>query len=131
MAADAVATVRAWYATRDPGLLAEDILWRVLPNWPAGGDWHGRGAVVGRFFPALLAPFDEYGAEAEEVLPLGEDRAVSLGWYRGRGPGGPFEARFAHFWTVREGRIARFEQVADTLAVGEALWREARGSASA
>jgi hypothetical protein len=60
--------VRRWYATSDASLLADDVLWRVLPAWPAGSEYRGRRAVVDAFFPALRARFAAYAAEPTELL---------------------------------------------------------------
>ncbi len=145
VADDPVAVVRRWYATSDPALLADDVVWGVLPAWPAGGEYRGRRAVLDEFFPALRAPFAAYAAEPAELLVVSAPAAgaatgsatgaparsappdatvVALGHYRGRvaGPNGAaFESAFAHVWRVRRGRIARFDQIADTAAVADAL----------
>jgi len=31
------------------------------------------------------------------------------------------QARFAHFWTLRDGKIGRLQQTADTLLIAQAL----------
>jgi ketosteroid isomerase-like protein len=51
------------------------------------------------------------------------DQVAALGWYSGtyKQTGRSFRARFAHWYTVTDGKIARFEQVADTSKVNEAL----------
>jgi uncharacterized protein len=114
-------TVQRWYAERDTTLLADDILWRVLETFPEGGEYRGREAVVERFFPAVLARFDSYGARPERFLKDG-DTVVALGRYEARGLSGrAASAAFAHVWTVHDGRIASFEQVADTAALAPAL----------
>ena len=47
---------------------------------------------------------------------------VSLGDFKGvhRASGKTSEARYVHVWTVKGGKIARFRQYIDTLAVAEA-----------
>ncbi len=120
--------VRGWYATRNPELLAEDIAWSVTPGFPEAGDVSGRRAVLEGFFPRLLARFSAYGAHPAEMLAASE-RVIVIGEYRGaaKASGVGFTSRFVHVWTVRDGRIASFWQVADTVPVQAAL--DGRGRA--
>ena len=50
-------------------------------------------------------------------------RVFALGTYTARAitTGRTFKARFAHVWTMREGRIVRLQQVADTAQIAQAL----------
>ena len=101
------------------GLMAEDIEWVTM--------WHykvdGRGpqnVAEGIVMPLMkewarfkLVPF-EYIADGGTVVSLG----TFLGTHGTTGK--PVEARYAHVWTVADGRIKRFRQYIDTLAVAEA-----------
>lgn len=117
--ADPAAVVRRWYAARDPDLLDPEVVWRVLPAWPEGGERRGRTAVTEAFFPDLVARFERYGVEPDGVFAADGERVVTTGRYigRARGAATDFSAAFVHLWTVRDGRIVRFEQVADTFAL--------------
>ena len=57
----------------------------------------------------------------DEVLDVG-DKAIAVGTYSGtcKATGGRLQARVAHVFRVREGKIAAFEQFADTLKIVEA-----------
>lgn len=120
---EAVGIVRSWYETSDVTLLANGVEWRVLDHWPAGGLYRGRDAVRDEFFPKLLGRFAEYRVEVASVLAVRRNIVLGLGRYHGRvrADDQPFEARFAHLWKVEAGRIAGFEQIADTAAVQAAL----------
>ena len=39
---------------------------------------------------------------------------MALGEYGGQGANGPVRARFVHIWTVTNGRVSRYQQLADT-----------------
>ena len=52
--------------------------------------------------------------EVETVVSLGEFTGVH------GSTGKKAAARYAHVWTVKDGKIARFRQYIDTLAVAEA-----------
>jgi uncharacterized protein len=121
MMATSLEIVRRWYAEHDTALLADGIVWRVLDTFPEGGEYRGRGAVLERFFPAILARFESYAAKPERFVTDG-DTVVALGRYEARGRSGrTANAAFAHVWAVRRGQIAAFEQVADTAALAPAL----------
>jgi ketosteroid isomerase-like protein len=116
------AVVRRYYETHDPALLAETIEWHVLPSWPGGGRYRGRSGVE-HFFAAVMAHFTEYGAYPEEIWDTTGGVVIARGDYRGRvQPGAPpFAVSFVHIWTVRDGRITRLDQVADSAAMCAAL----------
>ncbi len=71
-----------------------------------GGDWDGFSAV------------------SDELIDGGET-IVSLGHYSGvsKATGKPMRAQFAHVFRVKDGKIAGFQQYADTLGTAIALGR--------
>ena len=119
---NALDTLRAWYATRRPDLLAEDVHWEVLERFPSGGVYRGRDAVFGAFFPAIAESFATYDVKVEAIWPTDRDEVIAIGDYVARRAldGPEIRARFAHFWTIRSGRITRFRHVVDTAAFGDA-----------
>jgi ketosteroid isomerase-like protein len=36
------------------------------------------------------------------------------GHHPGQGANGPVDARFVHIWTVQDGKVTRYQQLADT-----------------
>ncbi|MBM9400084.1 nuclear transport factor 2 family protein [Gluconacetobacter azotocaptans] len=116
--------VRRWYETDDTTLLADDVDWQVLESFPTGGRYKGRSAVSDRFFPAVKGHFSEYVTLPEIFLTEGPNVAT-FGVYRVRSAAGKAgDISFAHFWTVRDGRITAFRQVADTAALRTLLAAE-------
>jgi uncharacterized protein len=68
-----------------------------------------------------LADFAEFYAEGDEYFESG-DHVIVLGRYCGvTKKGRRVEARFAHFWTIRDGKVARLQQTADTLLIAQAF----------
>ena len=45
---------------------------------------------------------------------LDDTRVVALGRHGGQGANGPVRARFVHIWTVTNGLVSRYQQLADT-----------------
>jgi ketosteroid isomerase-like protein len=92
----------------------------------AGGPYGGRYRGLGEIAPAVFGPIgrdvEGFTAIPDEIVAVGEDRALGLGFYRGTTPAGPLEIRFAHLATVDGDRVTHFEQFTDTHQ-----WRQALG----
>jgi uncharacterized protein len=110
----ALQTVQHWYATGDIRLLHLDVVWQVLPSFPAGGTYQGRAAVSEEFFPAIRKHFAEYGAHPAAWWVAGET-VIIRGKYQGETRDGrAFASDFIHIWQVEDGVIRSLDQVADT-----------------
>ena len=122
-----VAVVRRLYEARgNPEVirqvLAKEVRWEVVDGFPYGGVYVGLDSVLGDFFGRLFTDFDEFVANGSEFFESGE-RVIALGSYSGRArrSGKRFTARFAHVWTLQDGRIVRLQQCADTVQLARAL----------
>ena len=101
-------------------LLANDAVWDIEEGFPNGGVYHGVDAIVNDFF-TFEADFDEFYAKGDEYFESG-DHVIVLGRYFGvTKKGRRVEARMAHFWTLRDGKIARLQQTGDTYLIRQAL----------
>jgi uncharacterized protein len=96
--------------------LADDIDWRFfVSRIPAAESlFHGLRAVeeyLTSTFTALEVQFfpEEFIADANSVVVLGRERV------RVRSSGQTFDANWAHVFTFRDGRIARFREYSDTI----------------
>lgn len=73
------------------------------------GTYRGADAVK-RFFDDLLEPFEEIAAAPEEFFERGDKIVVYLRVrLRPRGSSAVVENRIGHLWTMRDGKVARFE----------------------
>jgi ketosteroid isomerase-like protein len=122
-----VAVVRRLYEARgNPDVirqvLAPDVRWEVVDGFPHSGVYIGLGDVIGNFFGRLFQDFENFVATGSEFFESG-NRVIALGAYTGRAKatGRDFTARFAHVWTLQDGRIIRLQQCADTVQVVRAL----------
>ena len=97
-------------------LLTEDCVVICSEGMPydLGGEYHGPWAAT-NVWVRIWALHDMH-AEPMEFLPVGDDRVVVLGFYRGKAKDGSaaVDARFAHVITVRGDRLAAFQQITDT-----------------
>jgi uncharacterized protein len=109
-----------------PGVLAtlnDELEWTEAEHFPYyGGTWRTPQQIVDNLLIPLARDWDGFSAAAHEFIPSGE-RVVSLGTYAGtfKTTGRHMNTPYAHVWTVRNGRITRFDQFVDRLKVQEAM----------
>ena len=120
------AIVRSFYdrlaAGDAPGalrLMAPDIEWITM--WHYKVDGRGPERVAEGLFKPLAAEWSSFALVPTEFIADG-DTVVSLGDFTGvySVTGKPANARYAHARQVRDGKISRFRQYIDTLAIAEA-----------
>ena len=116
---DFYAKLAAGDASGALGLMASDIEWITMWHYRVEG--RGPAAVADGLFRPLMAEWTSLSFKSTEFIAERE-RVVSLGTFTGvhGTTGKTCEARYAHVWTVTNGKIARFSQYIDTLAVAEA-----------
>lgn len=99
-------------AAFDPG-----IVWLEAENGPYadGNPYFGPHRVAQGVFARIAGEWDDFFFYPDTLLQDG-DTVIAAGRYRGtyRGTGRALNAQFVHVWTVRNGRIVRFQQYADT-----------------
>lgn len=102
-------------------LLAETH-WIEARGGPYGGTYQGFAQIAENVFAPIGRDVRDFTASPDELLPIGDDRVLALGRYRGATATGALDIRFGHLWTVSGGRISHFEQFTDTHE-----WRAAVG----
>lgn len=77
---------------------------------------------VREFLAMLGEAFEDVSYEPEEIIEAGEDRYVVLARLRGRGKASGIETdvRFAHVWTVRDGKAISMRAYLDRAEALEA-----------
>ena len=89
---------------------------------PWGGTRSGRAGVAS-FFQALGDNLDFEAFEPRQFLDAG-DAVTVLGRSRARSKGdggGTFDSEWAHIFTIRDGKVARFQEYYDTAAIERLL----------
>ena len=125
-----VTTVRRFYDALGRGdvaavlsLLDAQVEWTEAERFPYyGGTWHGPQAVLDNLLKPLSGDWEGFSVKPHEFIAEG-DRVVSLGTYSGtfKKTGRTFSAAFAHVWSVRDGKLTRFNMHTDTAKVLEAV----------
>jgi uncharacterized protein len=125
--------VRALYAAFAKGdmpaalaTMAPDIVWNEAENYPYAdrNPYVGPEAILMGVFARIGGDWDGFSAVSDEMID-GGDTIVSLGHYSGvsKATGKAMRAQFAHVFRVKGGKIAGFQQYADTLGTAIALGR--------
>jgi uncharacterized protein len=96
------------------GAMTSDIEWDESEGMPYGGVYRGREAIIKNVFDPILADVEGFTAGPDQILPLDDSRVMAQGRHGGRGARGPVDARFIHIWTLANGRVTRYQQLADT-----------------
>jgi len=101
------------------GLMAPDIEWMTM--WHYKVDGRGPERVAEGLFKPLMAEWSSFALVPSEFIAE-SDSVVSLGEFTGvhGTTGKTAHARYAHVWTVKDGKITRFRQYIDTLAIATA-----------
>jgi ketosteroid isomerase-like protein len=106
--------------------MADDIVWNEAENYPYAdrNPYIGPQAVLMGVFARIGGDWENFTAVSDELID-GGDTVVSLGHYGGvcKATGKPMRAQFAHVFRVRNGKIAGFQQYADTLGTARAMER--------
>jgi uncharacterized protein len=127
--ADSVALIRSVYeafAKGDVqtvlGLLSDKVEWNEaehFPYWP-GGPIVGPQAVLAGVFARIPGDFDGFTVDVRRLVGAG-DTVLGEVRYRAtaKATGRRLDAQVAHVWDVRDGKIARFQQYADTWHIAQ------------
>lgn len=103
-----------------PSVLAAldpQIEWLEAENfiYADGNPYIGPNAVLEGVFMRLATEWDGFSVSPEEILDAGEI-VVAQGHYSGtyKKTGKQVRAQLAHFFTMRDGKVIRFQQYTDT-----------------
>ena len=105
------------------GTFADDIIWNPVygagAHVPTSGERRGKPAV-GEFLKQVAANVHFSRFEPREFVATG-DKVVALGHYTATTPiGKGFDSDFAMVFTVRDGKIVRFQEFCNTAAIDAA-----------
>ena len=99
------------------GKMDHAVEWNEAENfiYADGNPYVGPQAVLEGVFMRLGTEWEGFSVTPEEWMDAG-NRVVVLGTYKGthRGTNKRVRAQFAHVWSLKEGRVARFQQYTDT-----------------
>lgn len=102
--------------------VAEDISWTEAKGFPYAGTYIGLKEVSKNVFNRLGSEWIDYKFTPEDYV-TSEDKVVAYGTYTGTNKitGKYFEARVAHVWKLKDGKIKSFEQFVDSQPVNNSM----------
>jgi len=103
-------------------ILAPEFEWREAAGFPYTGTFHSFEEVVNNLFVPLASEWTGFRAQVEKFYDAGETIIVT-GFYHGiyKKTNRAMQAAFAHVWTLKDGKIVKYVQCADTKKVWEAM----------
>ena len=105
-------------------LLDDDIVSVWPSEFPTGGSYRGTEGHA-RAMREWLSAWKDFHIEAEDFIDAGDSVIVPFRVHaRGKGSAVEVERRWAHVWTIRNGKAVRFEVHLDRAEALEAvgLW---------
>lgn len=102
--------------------VSPQVRWTEMAGFPCAGTWVGPQAVADNVFAVLGRDWIGYRFELQNLIDAGE-HIIGVGSYHGtyRATGKNMQARVAHVWQLRDGKVVAFEQFTDTLLVHRAM----------
>jgi ketosteroid isomerase-like protein len=102
--------------------LAPRFEWTEAAGFPYAGTFHTLEEVGQNVFARLGTEWIDYRAETESFFDAG-DTIIVTGYYKGTHAQskGVMNARFAHIWTFKDGKIVKYIQNVDTKKVWDAI----------
>ncbi|NML70655.1 nuclear transport factor 2 family protein [Chryseobacterium sp. RP-3-3] len=101
---------------------ADHISWTEAKGFPYAGTYIGLENVVKNVFSKLGSEWIDYKFTPEDYVSS-DDKVVAFGSYTGKNKvsGKPLEARVAHIWKLKDGKIISFEQFVDSQTVNDSM----------
>jgi ketosteroid isomerase-like protein len=89
-----------------------------LPFIKSDGVYHGPKAVADHIFSKLPQNYENFRININELLEAG-DRVIMIGNYTGtwKATGKKFKANAVHVWTIKNGKMTKFYEAADTATI--------------
>ena len=102
-------------------VLAPDVEWIESDGIPYGGRFVGHEAILQGVFAKIGEEWDDFSAQVNQYID-GGDHIITLGVDSGtfKATGKRMSAPTASVWTLKDGKIIKFVQYIDTLAVHKA-----------
>jgi ketosteroid isomerase-like protein len=107
------------------GYLTDDVRWQPVmgtaSHVPFSGERNGKSEVA-EFFRQVASTEDFQQFEPREFVAQG-DKVVALGHYRAvtKPTGRSFESDFVMVFTLRDGKVARFQEFTDSAGINAAF----------
>jgi ketosteroid isomerase-like protein len=111
---EALARFSAGDFDRTLELIGEDAVWQPSGQFVGSADEYVGHAGIRRFWDAFTEPWDEITLKPTEAVALDAERVLTHTHFHGigRASGIPTEMNNLQLWTVRGGKLRRFQSFA-------------------
>jgi ketosteroid isomerase-like protein len=104
------------------GGFAPDIEWHEADGMPYGGVYRGAEAIAENVFGPISTDVEGFAIVPEQLIANGDTVAAVVRYTgTGKATGKPLDLPVVHVWDIRDGKIARFRQFADTVIYAEVV----------
>jgi hypothetical protein len=100
-----------------------DIAWHEAEHslWHEPGGYHGPADVLSNVFGRIPEQFADFRVVPQGFHDAG-DTVIVEGRYQATTPTGEkLDAQVCHVWTIRDGKVGRFDQYTDTLQLAQVV----------
>jgi uncharacterized protein len=115
-------------------VMDENIEWHEAehtPNWP-GGPYIGPQAVLENVIGQIPQDFDGFTIEVKRTVGCGDTVLAECRYHATfKANGKTLDAQVAHVWDLRDGKVVRWQQYADTWHVADVTGFVPEGAGSA
>ncbi len=104
------------------GGFAPDIEWHEAEGMPYGGVYRGADAIAQNVFGPIATDVEGFAIVPEQLI-VADDTVAAVVRYTGTGKatGKSLDLAVVHVWDIRDGKVARFRQFADTVRYAEVV----------
>jgi ketosteroid isomerase-like protein len=106
-------------------MMSKDIEWNEAENFPYddGNPYVGPDAILGGVFARLAEEWEYFKLADLQVMGMENDMVLGTGRYQAKHKktGKEINAQMAHLWHLKNGKVIKFQQYADTKQVSEAI----------
>jgi ketosteroid isomerase-like protein len=101
------------------------IVWNEAENFPYAdkNPYVGKDAVLNGVFARIGSDWENFTLTEKQFYPVQNDMILVTGYYTGKHKqtGKTIKAQFAHVWWLKDGKLVKFQQYADTKQVSDAV----------
>ena len=95
--------------------MTDDVEWHEAEGMPYGGVHRGGDAVAQNVFGPITTDIPDFAVTPTEMIASGDTVAVVVRYTgTGKSTGEDLDLPVVHIWDVRDGKLERFRQFADT-----------------
>ena len=106
-------------------VMDDNLVWNEAENFPYadGNPYKGFKAVLDGVFTRIMADWEYFHTTNLEFHEMTNDKILVTGRYEAKYKknGAVMKLQMAHLWTLKDGKITSFQQMADTKGIADVM----------